>query len=134
MHSCGVRHDDIKPENIMLRKHRSFLIDFNISSKMKDHNNGGSLEYTSRKAHKRQTRSATDDWESFLYTMCRLNSVPLHWFLEANFDEIDTKDYLEEYGILKDMTNDTIVGYLEHKQFLVYSFINNNYLCVQLFR
>lgn len=128
MHSRGVRHDDIKPENIMLRKYRSYLIDFNMSSKLKESSNSGSIDYTARTLHSRKTRSATDDWESFLYSMCRLNEVPLEWFDEKILDGIDSKDYIEVYGTLKYKTNDTIVSCL--KLLLINN--NNNDFCVDI--
>lgn len=121
MHSCGVRHDDIKPENILTSGFRSFLIDFNLSSKMKELNQGGSMEYTSRRTHLNQIRTATDDWESFLYTMCRINEIKLHWFLEQNFDDIDPKDHVKRCWEMKNMTEDTIVSY--HSNTISFKFI-----------
>lgn len=104
MHNHGVRHDDIKPDNIMIHRGRSYLIDFNLSSRLNKKSDGGTLLYGSRKwvrfelfviwssffqlsyhlcrlfwlrFHKNQTRTRLDDWESFLYTMCHINKIEL---------------------------------------------------------
>lgn len=100
MHIHGVRHDDIKADNIMLLKHRSFIVDLNASSKMHEINYAGTLEFLSRRGERGELRNALDDWESFLYSMCELNKIDLAWFEEENS---------EKYGELKSKTNETIV-------------------------
>lgn len=49
MHNHGVRHDDIKPDNIMIHRGRGYLIDFNLSSRLNKKFDGGTLLYGSRK-------------------------------------------------------------------------------------
>lgn len=114
MHSRGVRHDDIKPENILTSGFRSFLIDFNLSSKMKELGRGGSIAYTARRAHLQQIRTATDDWESFLYTMCATNGIKLPWFDDKKFDKIPMEGILIACWKMKNNTKDTIVSYLSN--------------------
>lgn len=41
---------------------------------------GGTLRYKSRGAHLRRTRCAKDDWESFLYSVCKMVHLDLGWF------------------------------------------------------
>lgn len=103
----GIRHDDIKPENIMTSGHKSFIIgnffvgsqihlmhffrlsitpficyllDFNRSSKMSKDSGACTVDYAARVSHFKQPRVAKSDWESFLYSMCYVLRVPLGWF------------------------------------------------------
>lgn len=103
IHSRKIRHDDIKPDNIMFRKHRSFLIDFNLSSKFNETNSSGTFGFLPRSAYLNiAERTPLDDWESFLYTMSKVNKVDLEWF---------DKDFIETRrmcGIMKQKTNETI--------------------------
>lgn len=89
IHSCGVRHDDIKPENILIDQHsgRSFLFDFDVSSRMNDYSNGTTLEYASRKWHTNKIRNAVDDWESFFYTCCYIHYVKLDWLFKTDLSQ-----------------------------------------------
>lgn len=80
MHSKGIRHDDIKPENIMFRKNRIFLIDFNLSSKILEKKHGGTLEYTARRTHTLDLRTPMDDWESFLYVLAGKPNINFAYF------------------------------------------------------
>lgn len=115
MHSFGVRHNDIEPENIMLRGFQSFLIDFNLSSKMSEQNDVGTFLYTSRRCHrmyedkKGHLRNALDDYESFLYTMCKLSKVQLKWF-KFSFDDMEPEEAFKLCGQMKNNTTDTIVS------------------------
>lgn len=84
----------------MLRGHRIFLIDFNLSSKMKDQSIGGTAQFASNalftgkmnsielKKQQGNKCSAIDDWESFLYTMCYINNIPLKWLQLNDYSEI----------------------------------------------
>lgn len=112
LHSRGVRHDDIKPDNIMLRKHRSFLIDFNSSAKMNEDVRGGTLDYVPRSYRNiLGTRSAKDDWESFLYSMCRLHSVQLEWFDNERIKRLEPYESKVQCSCrMKDKTKNTIVS------------------------
>lgn len=105
MHAHGVRHDDIKPENILVSGHKSFIIgrltiyivsvqnsvhtindfihlrlDFNRSSKMSNDSGACTVDYAARVSHFKKPRVAKSDWESFLYSMCYVLRVPLGWF------------------------------------------------------
>lgn len=111
MHSHGVRHDDIKPDNIMLRKHKSFLIDFNYSSKLMEFNDIRTAKYSSRSADENKLRSAIDDWESFLYSLCFLNNIDLMWFSKTNRIFRDPSELSEWYLIMsKEQTDMTTVS------------------------
>lgn len=104
MHSHGIRHDNINPQNIMLRMNQTFLIDFNCGSKMYvDNNHCGTSKYAARAYHKGETRTALSDWESFLFTMCDLYDIQLYWF---SHDVSNDKDYFK----FKNMTDVIIVS------------------------
>lgn len=115
MHSLGVRHNDIQPENIMLRGFQSFLIDFNLGSKMSENSEKGTLLYTSRRCHKFHTDkkshlpNAKDDWESFLYTMSKLLKIQYKWF-KFPFHEMEPEQAFKLCGEMKENTTDTIVS------------------------
>lgn len=115
MHIFGVRHNDIEPENIMLRGFQSFVIDFNLGSKMSQNSDEGTFLYTSRRCHKihsdekSHVRNAKDDWESFLYTMSKLHKVQLKWF-KFPFNEMEPEQAFKLCGEMKDNTTDTIVS------------------------
>lgn len=104
MHSHGIRHDNINPQNIMLhRVSQTFLINFNSGSRMyKDNNQCGTPKYAARAYHKGETRTALSDWESFLFTMCDLYDIQLFWFSR----EMSNNEYL----MYKNMTNVIIVS------------------------
>lgn len=110
IHSCGVRHDDVKPENIMLRGHRSFLIDFNTSAKLAETTSAGTRKFLARRFFNQdRLRYPVDDWESFLYSMCELNNVPLKWFDERPFKGLDSKAANKMLMMMKNDTEDTLV-------------------------
>lgn len=111
MHSRGVRHDDIKPSNIIIHADRSFLIDFGLSKKINEHGNGGTFCFMSRNGIENKTRTAKDDWESFLYSMCFLNDVNLSWFNEKHFLYLDSDEQCQMSKEMKAKTNVTIVSF-----------------------
>lgn len=53
----------------MFRRNRSFLIDFNLSSKILLQTHAGTIPYASRRAHALDLRNPFDDMESFLYVL-----------------------------------------------------------------
>lgn len=109
MHSCGIRHDDIKPDNIMVQKWRSYLIDFNMSSRMAKDNHGYNLVFASRRLHKNKRRFAIDDFESFLFSMLYILKVPLDIFLTRSiFDRIFANRF---YKNSKQKTNKILVSW-----------------------
>lgn len=57
-----------------------FLIDFDLASKMSEDNDGTSFSIAPLRYHQKKKRVAMDDWESFLFAMCEMASVPLDWF------------------------------------------------------
>lgn len=57
MHSHGIRHDDIKPGNVMFLNNKSFLIDFNLSSKMLEPLKGTTVTFVSRAYHEGKTHN-----------------------------------------------------------------------------
>lgn len=103
MHSRGVRHDNIDPRNIMLHHmNQIFLINLNSGSRMYEDNRCGTPKYAARAYHKAEIRTALDDWESFLYTMCDVYDIQLYWFSR----DMSNDDYLK----YKNMTNIIIVS------------------------
>lgn len=96
----------------MLRGHQSFLINFNFGSEMNEDMRSNNWKYWTRRLHKKQSsiKTRTDDWESFLYTMCEIHDVKLGWFFLKS-EELTGSEALEVAGKMKDMTNVTIVSY-----------------------
>lgn len=121
-HVSGVRHNDIKPDNIMFRNSRSFLIDYNLGSKLNEKNSGGTLIYSSRRSTKDEVRNALDDFEGFLYTMCALNNVELEWFKVEPFFGLKKRAAIKKFEKLKDATNLTIVSSTYSHYRLIFSF------------
>lgn len=115
IHAHGVRHNDIEPKNILLRRFQSFLIDFNLGSIMSSNSDKGTFLYTSRRCHKvhkdndGHVRNALDDWESFLYSMSKVLKVQLKWF-KFPFHKMEREHAFELCGKMKDNTTDTIVS------------------------
>ncbi|XP_031630080.1 casein kinase I-like isoform X2 [Contarinia nasturtii] len=110
IHSRGVRHDDVKPENILLRKHRSFLIDFNTSAKLLETTASGTIKYVARRFYReKRLRYPVDDWECFLYSISELNGVNLQWFDEKQFKGLKGTEVINKAIMeLKSNTNLTI--------------------------
>lgn len=94
----------------MFRGHRSFLIDFNLSSKILQKKHGGTIEYYSRKVHSFQLRTPMDDLESFLYVLCEINFVKLKFLPSMGFDISDSLKAFRDAGEMKCKANDTIVS------------------------
>lgn len=97
IHSHGIRHDDLKPDNIMTRSYQSFLIDYNLGSKMNDDMQLCRYRYRPRRMHfsDMNPRSPIDDFESFFYVLAEICDVPLKWFSDEyknlNEEELDRK-------------------------------------------
>lgn len=116
MHSSGVLHNDIEPENIMFRGFQSFLIDFNRGSKMTENSEQCTFSYASRRCHKIYLnensdirRNGLEDYESFLYAMSKLHKVQLRWF-KYPFHEMEPEKAFELCGKMKENTTDIIVS------------------------
>lgn len=108
LHSHGIRHDDVKPDNIMTRSFQTFLIDYNLGSKMNDDTNLCTSEYMPRRMHfTDRNRMAIDDFESFFYGMANICEVPLKWFKYKNFSE---RGMERKYGEAKRDTKDIKVS------------------------
>lgn len=94
----------------MFRGHRTFLIDFNTSAKLNETTAAGTIKFLARRFfNKDRLRYPVDDWESFLYTMCELNNVPLKWFDETQFKGSDSKTANKMVMLMKNDTQHTIV-------------------------
>ena len=92
VHSCGILHNDIKPDNLMngLNDPKTiYLIDFGLAkSYMKDGEHisdefigkrRGTLSFNSLGALKRRSLSRRDDLESLAYTLIKLKTGKLPW-------------------------------------------------------
>jgi hypothetical protein len=85
INSKGYIHLDIKPENIMKKRNRWYLIDFGMASCFKDETkndptkaNNGTLWFMSRDAHKGKM-SRKCDLESLAFILAILNGETLDW-------------------------------------------------------
>ena len=92
VHSCGILHNDIKPENIMIGLNDTktvYLIDFGIAehyinddkhiSYETNKNNKCTPKYCSIGCHKGRSLSRRDDLESLAYTLIQLRTGKLPW-------------------------------------------------------
>ena len=100
----GYIHLDIKPENVMLKDGRWYLIDYGVAEKhtieketMQDPKKAGNGTpwFMARDAHKGQM-SRKADLESLVYTLMQMNKIPLPWFREKAKGEkdIDYTNYI----------------------------------------
>lgn len=101
IHSRGVRHNDIKLENIMFDHHKVFITDYSMATKLNESSHLGTMMFKSRRGHGTGNRCAKDDWESFLYSICHFVGIKLDWFT--------TKDERTIYRLKLNTTN-TIVS------------------------
>lgn len=87
IHSHGVIHQDLKPQNIMRDEHGSlYIIDYGLSflqapAKGKEKKRGfiGTPRYASLAAHKGLVQKSKDDIESLMYLLAFLYMKKLPW-------------------------------------------------------
>lgn len=90
--------------------------DFDCASKMKEDNRRRTIEFASLRHHQRSRRVSMDDWESYLYTLCYLLSIPLDWFRTDVTDATknDKKATFELFGKLKSNRTKILVSIRIH--------------------
>ena len=96
IHTQGFVHRDVKPDNFIITPEREvYLIDFGLCttySKTREERRTegriGSLNYMSRRAHKRLEIKPGDDLESLGYSLFYLFSGSLPWENESDPDKI----------------------------------------------
>lgn len=113
IHSKGILHQDIKPENILLDKsfENIYLIDFGLSMYFLDDNMKhipccekaflGTPRYASIASHNFKQQSRKDDLESLCYMLIYMFKGDLPW---CNIDKKLTKK--EKYNIIKKLKED----------------------------
>lgn len=101
IHSRGIRHDDIKPGNLLIKNHQCFLIDYNLSSEMRKDTNLCTYAYKPRRCYRNFTRFPIDDFESFFFTMCHLNGVKLKWFFTNEYNHLNKREIDRRIGEAK---------------------------------
>ena len=109
VHSCGIIHNDIKPNNLMtgfLDPNTIYLIDFGVASSYIDEGEHtpctktsklrGTKKYCSVNAMRGRSVSRRDDLESLAYVLVRLNSGKLPWDTVLKDETKDKKAMLKE--------------------------------------
>lgn len=106
-------------------------LDFDSASKMKEDNRRRTIEFASLRHHRKSRRVPMDDWESYLYTLSDLLSIPLDWFRKEVTDATknDKKARFELYGKLK--ANRTKILVSIHINLFIHSTQNELDLCLQ---
>ena len=105
IHSCGIIHSDIKPENLMTGlndPNTIYLIDYGLAkSYLKDGDHisyefigkiGGTRTYNSLRALRGRTLSRRDDLESLAYTLIKLRTGKLPWDDIVRNEAMDEKE------------------------------------------
>jgi serine/threonine protein kinase len=117
IHSKGILHQDIKPENILFDKsfENIYLIDFGLSTSFLDKNNNhipsiqksfcGTPRYASITSHNFKQQSRKDDLESLCYMLICLYKGDLPW---CNIDNKNKKiSKTEKYKLIKELKENT---------------------------
>jgi hypothetical protein len=124
MNSKGYIHLDIKPENIMKKDKKWYLIDFGIASNFKDETKNdpskagnGTLWFMSRDAHRGQM-SRKCDLESVVFVLALLDGETLDWQVKLNKTEENKKLILEKKNEFFENLDKRLLIPIQHKNFM----------------
>lgn len=93
------------------RLFRKTFTDFNLASKTFGKSKGGTLNFMSRRSHISDERYPVDDFESFLYSMCRPAGITLGWINNQTVNRIPNPERAQRIYAMKLNTDDTLVSF-----------------------
>jgi len=106
LHSLGIYHGDIKPDNFCVNVDKLYIFDFGVSSYLHEEKHYteliGTYRYASISIHKGNIYSKYDDLESLLYTLFYIRLLDLPWI---NFEQDKNKDQLILHSKIYDIHN-----------------------------
>lgn len=122
IHSKGIIHRDIKPQNILIHKNKLFFIDFGLATRFTNDLNQhipqkkikgfvGTLNYISINIHQHITPSRRDDLETIFYVLLYFLNGKLPWF--------DTTKHITDKNILFETIHREKLQILNNKSFFI---------------
>lgn len=104
LHSLGIYHGDIKPDNFCVNQDKLYIFDFGVSSYLHEKKQNteliGTYRYASISVHQRNIYHQNDDLESLLYTLFYIRLLNLPW---QKYEQDENKDQLILHSKLHDI-------------------------------